>query len=44
MPATYETHRRQLELILKAWGMPEATAVGTAEIMICTASTHTAFR
>ena len=33
MPATYETHRRQLELILKAWGMPEATAVGTAEIM-----------
>ena len=33
MPATYETHRRQLELILQAWGMPEATAVGTAEIM-----------
>src|SRR5258708_16522032 len=33
MPASYETHRRQLELILHAWGMAEATAVSTAEIM-----------
>ncbi|MFZ5779160.1 MAG: Ldh family oxidoreductase [Pseudomonadota bacterium] len=33
MPASYETHRRQLELILCAWGMPQATAAGTAEIM-----------
>jgi LDH2 family malate/lactate/ureidoglycolate dehydrogenase len=33
MPASYETHRKQLELILKAWGMPEATAISTAEIM-----------
>ena len=33
MPASYETHRKQLELILEAWGMPRATAVGTAEIM-----------
>jgi len=33
MPASYETHRKQLQLILQAWGMPEATAVGTAEIM-----------
>jgi LDH2 family malate/lactate/ureidoglycolate dehydrogenase len=33
MPASYATHRSQLELILKAWGMPEATAVSTAEIM-----------
>ena len=33
MPASYETHRKQLELILQAWGMAEATAVSTAEIM-----------
>ena len=33
MPASYATHRSQLELILRAWGMPEATAAGTAEIM-----------
>jgi LDH2 family malate/lactate/ureidoglycolate dehydrogenase len=33
MPATYETHRRQLELILRAWGMPDQTAAETAEIM-----------
>ncbi len=33
MPASYATHRGQLELILRAWGMPEATAVSTAEIM-----------
>jgi len=33
MPASYATHRKQLELILRAWGMPEATAVDTAEIM-----------
>lgn len=33
MPASYETHRTQLELILKAWGMPGETAAGTAEIM-----------
>jgi LDH2 family malate/lactate/ureidoglycolate dehydrogenase len=33
MPATYETHRRQLELILRAWGMPDPTAAETAEIM-----------
>ena len=33
MPASYETHRKQLELILQAWGMPEPTAASTAEIM-----------
>ena len=33
MPASYKTHRQQLELILRAWGMSEATAVSTAEIM-----------
>src|SRR5437660_6509966 len=33
MPAPYATHRRQLELILSAWGMDEPTAAGTAEIM-----------
>src|SRR5688500_12275628 len=33
MPASYATHRKQLELILQAWGMPEATAASTAEIM-----------
>ena len=33
MPAPYATHRRQLELILSAWGMNEVTASETAEIM-----------
>jgi LDH2 family malate/lactate/ureidoglycolate dehydrogenase len=33
MPASYETHRRQLELILNAWGMAGPTAASTAEIM-----------
>ena len=33
MPAAYATHRRQLELILRAWGMDDATASDTAEIM-----------
>ncbi len=33
MPASYETHRKQLELILRAWGMAETTAAETAEIM-----------
>jgi LDH2 family malate/lactate/ureidoglycolate dehydrogenase len=33
MPASYATHRKQLELILQAWGMPEETAASTAEIM-----------
>ena len=33
MPASYAAHRRQLELILRAWGMDEPTASDTAEIM-----------
>jgi LDH2 family malate/lactate/ureidoglycolate dehydrogenase len=33
MPASYETHRRQLELILRAWGMAGPAATSTAEIM-----------
>src|SRR5882757_4664703 len=33
MPASYKIHRSQLELILRAWGMSEATAISTAEIM-----------
>ena len=33
MPASYATHRKQLQLILQAWGMPEETAESTAEIM-----------
>lgn len=33
MPASYETHRKQLQLILQAWGMPEKKADETAEIM-----------
>jgi LDH2 family malate/lactate/ureidoglycolate dehydrogenase len=33
MPAAYETHRRQLELILLAWGMAPAAAASTADIM-----------
>jgi LDH2 family malate/lactate/ureidoglycolate dehydrogenase len=31
--ASYATHRRQLELILLAWGMPAAHAAGTAEVL-----------
>ena len=33
MPAPYATHRKQLELILRAWGMQEEAAASTAEIM-----------
>lgn len=33
MPAPYETHRRQLELILTAWGMPPINAAIAADIM-----------
>jgi LDH2 family malate/lactate/ureidoglycolate dehydrogenase len=33
MPASYATHRNQLELILRAWGMAEEAAASTAEIM-----------
>ena len=33
MPASYETHRKQLELILSAWGMAPPVATSTAEIM-----------
>ena len=33
MSAPYAVHRKQLELILEAWGMPKAKAAGTAEIM-----------
>ena len=33
MAAPYATHRKQLELILLAWGMPQPTAAATAEIM-----------
>jgi LDH2 family malate/lactate/ureidoglycolate dehydrogenase len=33
MPATYDTHRAQLKAILLAWGMPEANAETTAEIL-----------
>lgn len=33
MPASYEVHRSQLELILQAWGMSKATASSTSEIM-----------
>ena len=33
MAAPYETHRQQLELILRAWGMPPVNAAITAEIM-----------
>lgn len=33
MPASYATHRNQLELILRAWGMAQETAASTAEIM-----------
>ena len=32
-PPPTPTHRRQLELILRAWGMDEPTAADTAEIM-----------
>jgi hypothetical protein len=33
MPAPYATHRAQLKSILLAWGMPEANAETTAEIL-----------
>lgn len=33
MPASYATHRAQLKAILLAWGMPEANADTTAEIL-----------
>jgi LDH2 family malate/lactate/ureidoglycolate dehydrogenase len=33
MPAPYEAHRRQIELLLAAWGMPPANAARTAEVM-----------
>lgn len=33
MPASYDTHRRQLELILRAWGMKPINAAITADIM-----------
>lgn len=33
MAAPYETHRSQLELILRAWGMPAISAAVTADIM-----------
>ncbi|HST73731.1 MAG TPA: Ldh family oxidoreductase, partial [Acetobacteraceae bacterium] len=33
MPAHYETHRAQIEAILRAWGMPAAHAARTAEVM-----------
>src|SRR6185437_7436142 len=33
MPASYETHRAQIEAILRAWGMPAANAASTADVM-----------
>jgi len=33
MPASYATHRAQLEALLTAWGMPAAFAQRTAEVM-----------
>ncbi len=33
MPVPYETHRRQIETILAAWGMPAENASKTAEVM-----------
>ncbi len=33
MPASYETHRAQLEAVLTAWGMPAHFAHRTAEVM-----------
>ena len=33
MPASYDQHRRQLELILRAWGMKPINAAITADIM-----------
>ena len=33
MPASYETHRKQLQLILRPGACRKATAAGTAEIM-----------
>lgn len=34
MPASYEAHRAQLEALLTAWGMSEAFAHRTAEVMV----------
>jgi len=33
MPAPYARHRKQIEEILAAWGMPPANAASTAEVM-----------
>ena len=33
MPASYDNHRRQLELVLRAWGMKPINAAITADIM-----------
>jgi LDH2 family malate/lactate/ureidoglycolate dehydrogenase len=33
VPAPYATHRKQIEEILLAWGMPAASAASTAEVM-----------
>jgi LDH2 family malate/lactate/ureidoglycolate dehydrogenase len=33
MPASYETHRKQLEAILSSWGMSDTNAANAAEIM-----------
>ena len=33
MPASYAAHRAQLQSLLQAWGMKEAFAVRTAEVM-----------
>lgn len=34
MPASYEAHRAQIEALLAAWGMPQAFARRTAEVMV----------
>src|SRR5206468_6624313 len=33
MPAPYDKHRAQLRAILLAWGMPEANAEATADVL-----------
>lgn len=33
MPATYQNHRAQIKAILKGWGMPEANAEITADVL-----------
>jgi LDH2 family malate/lactate/ureidoglycolate dehydrogenase len=33
MPASYDAHRKQIEVILLAWGMPAANATRTADIL-----------